>query len=377
MNPFRFEGPIAPEHLIGRDGVVAELVRNAVERRVVSVAAPRRYGKTSVLRAAGAVLEREHGFVVAHVDLLGLSGPEDFAARFGSAWRRATAEHKRLRRAVDTVAGGLSGFGVTILGSGLQVSREPRHPDAVLTVVHTLLDLPGDAEPPVLIVLDEFQALHAAWEEGEGVLRSHSQSPHQAGRVAYAFAGSEPSLLAAAFADAGRAYYQQALQVPVDRLADPVLAAGIAAAFEASGREPGPALSALVALADGHPQRAMLLAHLLWDRAPLRRPADLDDWEHVLATARSLVAGEAQAIWESLTPVQRSALRRVLSHGSATRGPDRDATRPGRQSAQKMLLRRGLIEADTRPGPRGGTSYRLVDPMLADWIQQRSGPASD
>ena len=372
MNPFRFEGPVPADSLIGRDGVVAELVRDAVERRVVSVAAPRRYGKTSVLRAAGEVLERDHGFVVAHVDLLGLSGPEDFAARFGSAWRRATAGHKRLRRAVDTVAGGLTGFGVTVLGSGLQVSREPRHPDAALTVVHALLDLPGDAEPPVLVVLDEFQALHAAWPDGEGVLRSHTQSPHQAGRVAYAFAGSEPSLLAAAFADAGRAYYQQALQVEVGRLPDPVLADGIAAAFEASGRDPGPALPALVALADGHPQRAMLLAHLLWDRTPLRRPADVDDWEQVLATARSLVVGEAQAIWESLTPVQRSALRRVLTLGSATRGPDPYGTRPGRQSAQKLLLRRGLIEVDPVPGPRGGTSYRLVDPMLADWIRLRS-----
>lgn len=376
MNPFRFEGPIAAEHLIGRDEVVDALVRNALERRVVSVAAPRRYGKTSVLRAAGVVLARDHGFVVAQIDLLGLAGPEDFAARFGTAWRRATGQHKRLRRAVDTVAGGLTGFGVTVLGNGVQVSRDPRRPDAALPVVHALLDLPGDAEPPVLIVLDEFQALHAAWPDGEGVLRSHSQSPAQSGRVAYAFAGSEPSLLAAAFADAGRAYYQQALQVPVDRLADPVLAAGIAVAFEQTGKDPGPVLAALVALADGHPQRAMLLAHLLWDATPLRRPADPDDWSQVLAGARSLVAGEAQAIWESLTPVQRTALRTVLERGSATRGPDPLGTRPGRQSAEKILLRRGIIEPDALQGPRGGTSYRLVDPLLADWIRLRSGPAA-
>ena len=346
MNPFRFEGPIAAEHLIGRAAVVDTLVRNALDRRVVSVAAPRRYGKTSVLRAAGQRLVADHGFVVAHVDLLGLSGPEDFAARFGSAWRRATADRKALRKAMDRLAGGLAGVGVSVLGSGFQVARNPRRPTDALTVVHALLDLPGDADVPVLVVLDEFQALHGAWAEGEGVLRSHSQSPEQNGRVAYAFAGSEPTLLAAAFADAGRAYYQQALQVPLGRLPDRVLAAGIADAFEASGKDPGPVVGPLVTVADGHPQRAMLLAHLLWDRTPLRRPADPDDWADALAAARALTSDEATAIWESLSPVQRLALRwrwakrhrHLMPYGARAARSRQGVRTPVRRPRSEILL---------------------------------------
>jgi len=53
VNPFRFETPLDPAALIGRDDEIAQLVRYAQERRIVSVAAPRRYGKTSLLRAAG------------------------------------------------------------------------------------------------------------------------------------------------------------------------------------------------------------------------------------------------------------------------------------------------------------------------------------
>jgi uncharacterized protein len=372
VNPFRFEGPIDPADLLGREAEVDALVRHALDRRIVSLAAPRRYGKTSLLRAAGQRLEDSHGFVVAHVDLLGLAGPEDFAARFGTAWRRATSSRASLRRQLEQVVGGLGGVGVTLLGSGITVRRRDRDPGGTLSAVHALLDLPGDTDDPVLVVLDEFQALHAAWPQGEGVLRSHTQSPQQTGRVAWAFAGSEPSLLAAAFEDSGRAYYQQALRVPMTRLADAELARGIAERFESTGKDVGVALGPLVSLAAGHPQRAMLLAHLLHDVVPSRGVAQDRHWRRALETARRLVQDEATAVWESLTPAQRAALRAVHEHGSPTAAGTADTvSRASRQSAGQLLVRRGLVEDDERPGPRGGRRYRLVDPMLGDWLDQR------
>jgi hypothetical protein len=370
MNPFRFETPLDPSALIGRDNEIAQLVTYAKERRIVSVAAPRRYGKTSLLRAAGGRLQERDGFVVVHVDLLGLAGPDDFAARFGTAWRRAVHSDRHLRRELERLVGGLGSFGVTLLGSGVQVSRRERA--GVLSVVHALLDLPGEAGRPVLVVLDEFQALHGVWPEGEGVLRSQSQSPEQAGKVAYAFAGSEPSLLEAAFADQGRAYYQQVLQLPLGRLADRDLSLGIARLFARTEKDSGTALGPLVQLVAGHPQRAMLLAHLLWDATTRRAAAGAEQWQRALSQARTLTSDEAQAIWESLTPVQRAALRSVVLHASPTVvEADPAVSKGSRQSAATLLLRRGLVESDPAPGPRGGRRYRLVDPMLDDWVRQR------
>jgi hypothetical protein len=224
---------------MGRTDEVAALVGFALDRRVVSVAAPRRYGKTSLLRAAGGVLRNEHDFLVCFVDLQALSGIDDFVARFGSGWREATRSHRRARRQFETVAGGLSSFGLTLLGTGVQFTRRERDPQTALSVAHALLDLPADADAPVLVVLDEFQDLHGAWPEGEGVLRSHMQAPSQVGKVAYAFAGSEPSLLAAAFEDRGRAFYQQVLRVSVGRLPLEALQRGITDRFQAPARTPG------------------------------------------------------------------------------------------------------------------------------------------
>ena len=49
--PFRFEGPVDPELLIDRRAELATLGRRAGDRVGVRLAAPRRYGKTSLLLA--------------------------------------------------------------------------------------------------------------------------------------------------------------------------------------------------------------------------------------------------------------------------------------------------------------------------------------
>lgn len=369
VNPFRFEGPLDRPDLIGRETELEALIDFGLDRRVVSVAAPRRYGKTSLLRATASVRQSEHGFLVAHVDLQALAGVEDFVARFGSAWRLATREHKRARRAFETLAGGLSSFGLTLFGTGVQFDRRNRDAQSALSVAHALLDLPAAADVPVLVIMDEFQDLHGTWPEGEGVLRSHTQAPNQAGKVAYAFAGSEPSLLAAAFEDRGRAYYQQVLRIPVGRLPDIALAEGIADRFVRTGKDAGTALGELLVLAAGHPQRAMLLAHLLWERTPPGQRADVH-WPATLAAARRLVADEATGIWESLTTAQREALRAVIDHGSATVQAGSGA-KSSRQRAAEALKARGILELDENVGPRGGVLLRVVDPLFADWVRMR------
>lgn len=370
-SPFRFEGPVDPADLIGRADEVARLLGYARAGRAVSIAAPRRYGKTSLLRAAAEQLRAE-GVVVARVDLLGLDGPADFATRFATAWRRATETDRGLRAGVARVLGSLAQLGVSIAGVGVQVTFA-RGQEAG-PVLHALLDLPRQADRPSLVVFDEFQAVHPVWPSGEGVLRGHVQE--QLGRVAFVFAGSQPHLLDAAFCDRGRAFYQQVLRLPLGRLPDDALAAGVSARFERAGREVGSALVPLLRLAAGHPQRAMFLAHLLWEATQAAHPPDERTWADVLDRARSWTGDEMVAIWSSLTPPQQIALRAVHRYGSATLAAAAHPVVPraSRQRAQEALERTGLIEPDeAATGPRAGRRWRLVDPLLGDWIEARRG----
>lgn len=369
VSPFRFEGPVEPADLIGRDRETSQVADYARAGRAMSIAAPRRYGKTSLLRAVAARLQGEHA-VVASIDLLGLDGPADFATRYATAWRQATESDRRARATVQRVLAGLSSLGVTVAGVGVQVSfARDQDPTAVL---HTVLDLPRQVDRPVLVVLDEFQALHAAWPQGEGVLRGHVQQ--QLGRASYVFAGSQPHLLEAAFADSGRAFYNQVLRVPLGRLAGPALADAFVERFARTERDPGTALSPLLALADGHPQRAMFLAHLLWEQTPRGASADDQTWQRSVALARRWVADEMTGVWSALTRNQQVALRVVAAHGSATVAvaDGMGVSRSARQVAETALARMGIIETDdNRTGPRGGVRRRPVDPLLGDWVTRR------
>jgi hypothetical protein len=50
VNPFRYSGPVGSDDLIGRDAETEQLQRTAEEGNNSRLVAPRRYGKTSLLR---------------------------------------------------------------------------------------------------------------------------------------------------------------------------------------------------------------------------------------------------------------------------------------------------------------------------------------
>ena len=60
-NPFVYSRPIPPEDLIDRDTEAAELLRAAVGGHYVRLYAPRKYGKTSLLRRVLQEAERTEG----------------------------------------------------------------------------------------------------------------------------------------------------------------------------------------------------------------------------------------------------------------------------------------------------------------------------
>ena len=119
----------------------------------------------------------------------------------------------------------------------------------------------------------------------------------------------------------------------------------------------------------------MFLSHLLWERTPRGAAADEETWRSALERARTWVADEMAAIWLPLAPVARTALRMVHRHGAATlMAAVRESghSKQALQEAQEGLRTRGLIEVDhAKVGPRQGARYRLVDPMLGDWLDYR------
>ncbi len=368
LNPFVYSRPIAPDDVIDRDEETRKLLALAAGGHYVRLYAPRKYGKTSLLRRVLRDAERDEGMVPVLVDLYGVLSLADVAVRVERAYAGQLKGRVRARIDEFLQSTGL-GLSLSAMGIGARLQLDPRADP--LPALHALLDLPLRLEGEgrrALVVLDEFQDL-AKVREMDAVLRSHIQFH---GEVAsYVFSGSEAGLMAQLFEAPHAPLYGQAAPLRLGRLAAPDLAAYVADRFRGTEREVGDALGPLLEVADGHPQRAMLLAHHLWEAVPPGEAATHASWQRAFATALAQLEPELDAHWQRLTTVEQKTLRAVVGGGGSpyrTALLERlDLQKASAQQALRNLAARGEVERDER-------RYRLVDPLFAVWIERLASP---
>jgi hypothetical protein len=180
------------------------------------------------------------------------------------------------------LGGLLARLGVSIGTTGASVSVGPRPPSpeaqAAESVLHRLLDLPKTLherdEVPTLVVFDEFQDLLVARQDLDGVVRSRIQ--YHGDAAAYVYAGSEPSMMRELFDRRERPLFGQADPLALGPLPLDDLLADLADRFSREALDPGDALGELAVFAGGHPQRVMMLCHLLAEQLQDGRPGTAD-----------------------------------------------------------------------------------------------------
>ena len=282
----------------------------------------------------------------------------DIAVRLEQAYGRDL--RGPVRRRVEAVLAA-QGLGLSLSGGGfgLTISRQPRTDP--LPALHALLDLPrrlgGDR---VFVVFDEFQSVMAV-EGAEAIVRSRVQ--HHRDVASYAFAGSEPGLMQTAFGDRRRPLYGQAEPLRLGRLPDDAVLQVVSGGFAETGRDVGDLAASVRDLAEGHPQRTMLLAHLLWQATPEGAVADEEGWLRAVETALGYITYELESWWAALTGNERRVLRGVVDHGHL--GADVLVALDLPKGSVDGTVRRLLADGDLE---RADDRLRVVDPLFALWI---------
>jgi len=365
-SPFVFDVPVAPGMLIGRDEEAQTLRAWARAGRAAVLVAPRRYGKTSLLHRVAADAERIDRMPVIVVDLYEVASMSDLVIRLERAWAKHVPD--RLRSRLGRVLAGAQ-LGLNAFGTGFQVRLAEQPRTDPLPAAHALLALPDKMHGSggrTLIVFDEFQSV-AGVEGAEGLIRTYVQA--QVDTAAYVFCGSQPSMLARMFGDQARPFYGQAQRFELARLDVGVLAEAVADIFAEAGRDGAAgAVAELMRVADGHPQRSMLLAHLLWQRvAPGAEPGP-ELVATVMADALAAVGAEVVAMLDVLPTGEKKVLRAIAEYGtplSARALRDLNLVKTTAQSAAAALVERALAERV----PGGG--WRIIDPLTALWLRSR------
>lgn len=367
LNPFVFNRPLDPDHLIDRDDEAERLLALAEGGHASRLSAPRRYGKTSLLRRVGRDADRI-GINYVEVDFYGALSVTDVVVRMEEAYARLRPTLRRIAiAAIETFRPRVS------LGAGpLRVEARAVPSGQADRVLSRLLDLPlalfeRDGSR-TLVAFDEFQALLAIGGGIDGLFRSRIQRHGDA--ASYVFAGSHHGMMEQLFGSYERPFFGQARVFRLAPLADADLVEYIGRRFEEGERDATPVLEALLDTARGHPQRAMLLAHHLWEQTPRGEEATPEGWQQALEAVFAEHAEALEATWDALTANEQAVLV-ALVLGTEGLFHERTLTRfnlskGGAQHARDKLARMGHLHAVSN-------EWQPVDPLLAGWIARLEG----
>lgn len=339
------------------------------------VFAPRRYGKSSLVRRAADELKKDGEVLVAQVDLMKaptkerLAGQlaqsiyDDISSTLDKVRERATAVFKGLRIApmMTLDAEGSLGFR---FASG----HAPEDVDATLEHLLTLpAQLAAERDRRVALVFDEFQEIVKIDPTLLALMRAVFQEQPD---VAHVYLGSKRHMLESIFQDVNEPFWRSAKHMQLGVIAPALFAEFVRHQFETTGKAIDQATAeALVATTHAHPYGTQELAYALWEITPAKAgAAHLDQ-----ALDRVLRSEHAHfdRIWDRAPRAQRlllEALAREPGTPPFSRGYRQRHALPGTSTVQRAL---GYLEQDELV-ERAGEGYRISEPFLAEWIQ-RSG----
>ena len=384
-NPFVYGEVVPAAAFVDRVAELDRLVGDLAAAQKVFLISPRRYGKSSLIRRALAVMTRQ-GALTVEVTVSSFSSYvaflEGYARALVAADTRGNRARSWLRDAVRSAraeirhAPGGSPLGaVTVSFPTVRSDRDvARLAQDVFALPARLAEIRGRQ---VIVALDEFQAI-VGFNGGSVEHTMRAAIQHQR-EVGYVFAGSEPSLMERMLGPK-RPFYKAGPVMRLEKIPADEFAAAIDARFTRSGLRPEAGLgAAIVELAGNLPYDVQRLAHETWDvvhaaprsRSRSGRSATLDDLHLALTRLLSEQQMMFEAVWQRLTLAQRAALRAVvLEEGGGLLSADvRTRHRLGGpstvQAALGALVREDLIVRDAG-------RYVVVDSLLREWVARQT-----
>ncbi len=374
LNPFIYDDPVPPGELVDRDEELRHLLELAEGAHNTRLQAPRRYGKTSLLGK----LRREAelaGFRTVYVDFLLSTTAVEVSRRieeaYGAALKGPLAKlldkmRRSWRGRVKAAPGGVGGE-LEYAGGSDTMQR-----------LSDLLDLPRAvfeaSGERTIVIFDEFQDFLRAEGALDGLLRSKIQFHRDA--ASYIFSGSEQSLLEEYFDTRDKPLFDQARPAYLEPLADQDLGDYIADRFAKTGKDAGEALGQLLNLVRGHPQRAMLLAHHLWECANPGEAATDQTLDQALDQVDRETKERFEGFWQGAASASNK--RRVLKALALS-----DETLFNQRTLRAFSLSKGQAQSGLSALVRDGEVVRvngqpiLVDPLLERWVRLHDGGAPE
>ncbi len=391
-NPFQFGRELGVDELVDRQEEITGVIRTIRNGEKLFLIGPRRFGKTSILKAASDRATRS-GSVVLRYNAEGYPSLDQLVkAIVAEAAKSLPGGVERIGSQVKKFFSGLRpelSFNVTesswtVKLGAASADREGAHVDLLVDALNGLEKMATEPsrKRSVGLIIDEFQkAIEIGGENTEEQIRAAVQA-HKS--IGYVFAGSKTRMLTSMTADASRPFYRLGSVMFVGALPRAEFAQFLVEKFTRGGfkvedatikQSDAGAAAEILNLAEEVPYNVQMLAHACWEelsgasraRPVLTRNVVNNSLERVVRQYDPFYT----QIWNQLTPVQQKTLLALVKMGgvnmqsvSVVHAVGKGASTISKSLA--ALLAKDLIREEET---KGNIRVRFEDPFFGRWIQ--------
>lgn len=377
LNPFIWSDAVSLQDAVSRAPFTERIAMTLKSGTHASLFGPRGTGKSSFLLELEQELVKEHGpdapgWAMVTIDLRTAISLPAFISAVADALREHPdgALRRRARAALRDVEKEF-GINLGVVKAGVRsAARRSLNEDVILRAQLAAIPKLSDR---VVIAFDEFQRLSSCPGEPLSQIRSALMGPANAGHVALVLTGSLRERLRLMLKTDTEPIWDQTLEMELPDLPFVRFVEYLQLRFAASGKPiRDRAVEHLVELGGNHPKRTQQLAWQTWDRALSEDEIDaglVDDAYEGLIESEEQVAQIVDTMLSGEESEINGAKVLFLIGGGGTPGSRINARRYGLTDesaalrAVGRLKKRGLITGD-------GSDYRVVDPLLAEWLRR-------
>ena len=391
--PFQFGRELGAGELVDRQEEIAEVVGALRKGEKLFLVGPRRFGKTSILKAAsdhatrqGAVVLRYNAEGYPSLDMMVSAIVADAAKSLKGGVDRAGALIKRFFSRLRPELSFDVNESTWKVNLGAAVSEGHAQVTMLIDALGALEKMAGEISPrrPTGLVLDEFQkVIELGGEATEGQLRAAIQ---QHRHVGYVFAGSKTRMLTDMTTEASRPFYRLGsvrFLGPVPRLQferflrTQFSRGGFHIEGGGSKTSPRDPVALILNRAEEVPYNVQLLAHACWEQLTgassgkaggriLSEAAVEDSLDRIIRQYDPFYT----QLWNQLTSIQQKTLIAVMQEGGVSLLSMKVARAVGSgpstlQRSLEALLARDILRQEQSAG---SLRYRFDDPFFAAWI---------
>lgn len=366
-NPFYYGNEVDGDDFCNRVEELAELKKDVLSGLNVLLYAPRRFGKTSLLKKLKNDIEGD-GIRVVYFDFFSVSSVEEFIQKYFDATAKILESNTdkiinllknilKIRPSISIKANqnGEISYGVSFAKAETN--------DVLEEALNLPLIYSKHSSKKVVVIFDEFQEIEQFELEKKfrSVIQTHGKN------VSYIFCGSKKSIMNAMFSDKNRAFYKSVKRVAINEISFESWSDFASLKFKNSNKIVSKAqLRRIFELTSGFPYYMQQLLFAVWDMCE-KEVAD----EMVDAALRLTLEREYDLysfIWGSLTLNQKKAVKYIIQNGGQNLYSNDAMEKGGFAATTLKSAIESLIKKDICDKTKD-TVY-LVDPFMTEWVKR-------